>query len=282
MSDCQKYQDMFVDALYGELSSEEKPVLENHLKECVLCRQEYEEMTATMDTMSQRIRPEPEADFFVGYWDRLAKRMDKERLVHTSKDKWWESLFSRRTGHIPRWTYQAVASILLVVVGVFLGRMFFIPGQGTDQPATIAQAVSQPDSQINVSQRAFDYIQRSKVIVLAISNFDAENQDPYALDLPYQQQISKELVQEASWLKGELSGRRQRRLQELISDLEVILLQLANLESESDISVIELVQDGVKSRGILFKIHLADTDQFRNSSKAHSEADRALNKSKSF
>jgi hypothetical protein len=146
----------------------------------------------------------------------------------------------------------------------------------------MAQAVSQSDSQINVSQRAFDYIQRSKLIVLAISNFDSENQDPYALDLPYQQQISRELVQEASLLKEELSGRRHRRLQELVSDLEVILLQIANLEEESDISAIELVQDGVKSRGILFKIHLADTAEFRDNSKANSEADRALNKSKSF
>jgi hypothetical protein len=282
MIDCKKYKDMFVDALYGELSFEDKPFFEKHLKECALCRQEYEEMSVTMDTMSQRIRPEPGAEFFDGYWDRLAKRMDKERVVHTTKDKWWESLLSRKAGHTPRWAYQAVASILLVIVGIFLGRMFFTPSQGTDQPATMAQAVSQSDSQINVSQRAFDYIQRSKLIVVAISNFDSENQDPYVLDFPYQQQVSRELVQEASLLKEELSGRRHRRLQELVSDLEVILLQIANLEEESDISAIELVQDGVKSRGILFKIHLADTAQFRDSSKAQSEADRALNKSKSF
>jgi hypothetical protein len=232
--------------------------------------------------MSQRNRPEPEAEFFDGYWDRLAKRMDKEQVVRITKDKWWESLFSRKTGHVPRWAYQAVTSILLVIVGIFLGRMFFAPGQGTDQLATIAQAVSNPDLQINVSQRAFDYIQRSKLIVLAISNFDSQSQDPYTLDLPYQQQVSRELVQEASLLKEELSGRRHRRLQELVSDLEVILLQIANLEEESDISAIELVQDGVKSRGILFKIHLADTAKFRDNSKANSEADRALNKSKSF
>jgi hypothetical protein len=282
MSDCQKYQNMFVDALYGEQSSEEKPDFEKHLKECVLCRQEFENMTATMDTMSQRIRPEPEAEFFDGYWDRLTERMDKKQVVQVTKINWWESLFSRRPELLPRWAYQAVASILLVIVGIFLGRMFFTPGQGTDKPATMVQAVSQSDSQVNVSQRAFDYIQRSKLIVLAISNFDSENQDPYALDLPYQQQVSRELVQEASWLKEELSGRRQRRLQELISDLEVILLQIANLESESDISAIELVQDGVKNRGILFKIHLADTARFRDSPKAHSEANRVLNKSKSF
>jgi hypothetical protein len=147
------------------------------------------------------------------------------------------------------------------------------------QPIAMAKAEPGPDTQVNVSQRAFDYIQRSKLIVLAIANFDPENQDPYALNLPYQQQVSKELVQEASWLKEELTDRRQRRLQELVSDLEVILLQIANLEEESDMSAIELVQDGVKSRGILFKIHLA---QFDDGSEAHSENGRALNKSKSF
>ncbi len=282
MSECEKYKDMIVDALYGELSLEEKLVLEKHLKECALCRQEFEELTATMDTMSRRIRPEPEKEFFDGYWDRLAERMDKERAVHTAKDKWWDFLIPRRKGLFPRWIFQAVVSVLLVVVGIYLGRTVFTAGQRTDQKDMLAQTVSRSDSQINVSQRAYDYIQRSKLIVLAISNFDFEKQDPYALDLPYQQQISRELVQEAGWLKEELSGRRHHRLQELIADLEVILLQIANLESESDLSTIELVQDGVKSRGILFKIHLADTDQLRDSSRADIEADRALNKSKSF
>lgn len=279
MSDCERYQNMFVDALYEELSAENKPVLEKHLKKCDSCRHEYDEMAATMDKMSRRVRPEPDPEFFDGYWDRLAKRMDKERVLRSTGDKWWASIFSRRRQVFPRWAYQAVASVLLVVVGIFLGRMVFNPGQVVDQPATVVQAGTEPGPQINVSQRAIDYIQRSKLIVLAISNFDPENHDPYALDLPYQQHVSRDLVQEASWLKGELSGRRQRRLRELVSDLEVILLQIANLEAESDMSAIELVQDGVESRGILFKIHLA---QFKDGSEARPGADRARDKSKSF
>jgi hypothetical protein len=279
MSECKKYQNMFVDALYEELSKEDKPILEKHLKDCDLCRQEYEDMAAAMDAMSRRVRPEPDREFFDGYWDRLAERMDRERVVQTGRERWWKSVFSGQRRVFPRWAYQAVASILLVVVGIFLGRILFTPDQAVDQATTMAQAVSEPVSQINVSQRAFDYIQRSKLIVLAISNFDSENQDPYVLDLPYQQQVSRELVQEASWLKEELSGRRNRRLQELVSDLEVILLQIANLEEESDVSVIELIQDGVKNRGILFKIHLA---QYKDGLKTFSEADRAPNKSKSF
>lgn len=282
MSDCKKYKDMFVNTLYGELSSEEKRVLANHLKDCASCRDEFEELKTTLEMMSRRVRPEPGKEFFDGYWDRLAERMDREREAPTAQDKWWESLSSRIKGFSPRWAYQAVVSVLLVVVGIYLGRTVFTSGQGTNQSYTAAQGVSQPVSQIDALQRAFDYIQRSELVVLAISNFDAEKQDPYALDLPYQQQISKELVQEAGWLREELSGRHHRRLQELISDLEATLLQIANLDSGSDISAIELVQDGLKSRGILFKIHLAGTLQLKDLSRTPTETDRALNKPKRF
>ncbi len=67
-----------------------------------------------------------------------------------------------------------------------------------------------------------------------------------------------DLLQEAGWLKQELGEAHQRRLQELVVDLEAILLQIANLELEEDLAAVELVQTGVESRGIFLKIHLAD------------------------
>jgi len=47
----------------------------------------------------------------------------------------------------------------------------------------------------------------------------------------------------------------------LVSDLEVILLQIANLESEHNLSTIEMVQSGVDRRGILLKINLEEMRQ---------------------
>jgi len=111
---------------------------------------------------------------------------------------------------------------------------------------------------IELVQRTQNYIERSKTMLLAIVNFDQENDDPFTLGLPYQRQVSQELVQEAAWIKSGLADSRERRLQELVTDLEVILLQIANLEAESDLEAIELVKDGVENRGILLKINLAD------------------------
>ena len=45
-------------------------------------------------------------------------------------------------------------------------------------------------------------------------------------------------------------------LRALIDDLEVILLQIANLEAEHDVPAIELVRSGVDRRGILLKIQV--------------------------
>ena len=114
----------------------------------------------------------------------------------------------------------------------------------------------EPD--LEFAKRTQNYFDRSKLILLAIVNFDPETEDPYVLNLPVQQRVSRELVQEASYLKAKLADSGERRLQNLVVDLEVILLQIANLESENDLESIEFVKKGADSRGILLKIRLMD------------------------
>jgi hypothetical protein len=96
------------------------------------------------------------------------------------------------------------------------------------------------------------------MLLLGLVNFDSDSEDAYALNLPYQKQISQNLVNEASFLKEELDAPAHQQLRDLIEDLEIILLQIANLESEHDLSGIELVKSGVDRRGILLKINLEE------------------------
>ncbi len=261
MSKCKKSRDLFDEAYLNELNKEQKLFLETHLQDCAKCRSEFDETTSMLNLMSKKVRVEPEPAFWDGYWARLYDRMEKEEVLHpkieTKRKPFFPSL-----NLIPRWAFQAVTAVVLVVLGIFIGREVFPPyGAGTgskiqkDQP-TLIDSKGGPGPELILRTRNF--IERSKVILLAISNFDPETEDPFVLNLPYQQEVSKELVQQAGWIKKELAGLRQRRLRELITDLEVILLQVANLESEPDISAIELVKNGVKIRGVLFKIQLTD------------------------
>jgi hypothetical protein len=153
--------------------------------------------------------------------------------------------------------------VVLIVFGIFLARKFFSP----------AGIVLQPDQQIVQSgnqgqdlqfvQRTQDYLQKSKIVLLGLVNFDPETEDPYGLNLPYRKQLSRELADEAKIIRAGLENSRQRQLQELVSDLEVILLQIANLESEHDMTAIEFVKEGVESRGIMLKINLTEIRRTR-------------------
>lgn len=258
MSDCKKFQALFADALYGELPDDQKRHLEDHLRDCPGCRSEFAELSHTLKVMNKRIRPEPDPAFWDSYWNRLAARMQDENVLEAHPKKPHRSMFPQRF-FIPRWAFQAAAAVVLIVAGIYIGKVMFSPS-GSPETQFMASSQSSTPSLIpaGLADRTQNYIERSKLMFLAIVNFDPQTDDPFILNLPHQQQVSQELIQEASYLKNELSDSRQRRLQELITDLEVILLQIANLESESDLEAIDLVKSGVESRGIFLKINLTD------------------------
>jgi hypothetical protein len=151
------------------------------------------------------------------------------------------------------------AAVGLVTAGIFFGKWIWTQDSASR---------SAPDSTISVSpqaskrlalleERTQHCLQKSEVLLLALANFDPQTDDAMTLNLPYQRRISEALVKEASYLKSELSEPAERRLQDLISDLEVILLQIANLEDEYDLQDVEMLRSGVNKRGILFRIDLS-------------------------
>lgn len=258
MSDCKKCQSLFLEAFYEEINAEQKHFFKDHLLVCEKCKSKFEEMKSTLKFMDKRIRPEPGKAFWDSYEERLAQRMEKEEILQPERESWREK-YARTFTFAPKWVYQTAAALVLIVVGVFIGRMIFLPStpeiqQVSRQPGIVSP--QQPGTEL--IHRTRNYIERSKLILLALVNFDPASEDPYALDLPTQQQVSKELVQEASYLKRELAESDQERLENLIVDLERVLLQIANLESESDFEAIDLIKEGANNRGILMQINFMD------------------------
>ena len=260
MSNCKHCLKLMPEALFGQMSPEDNTFFFDHLNSCQKCRKEYEEMKNTQKIIIQRKRPQIDNSFWEGYWDRLKARMENENLLSKeeeifklkAKQSWW---------NLPRWAYQSAAAVLILTAGILIGKMVFSPTLKYEQTAQFMTQKENDPVDKELMQRAQNYIQQSKYILLAFDNFDTQKEDIYTLDLPYKQQQSRQLLNEAYWIKEKLSDSNQNRLDELIEDLEAILLQIANLESESDLSAVDLVRTGVDSRGILLKIHLAEYDQ---------------------
>jgi len=258
MKGCKKCRALLVEALYGELDPKENDFLEKHAASCPACAAEFEALTETLRTMDERVRPERDQGFWDGYWDRLSRRMEEERAIEAISPSPQKNL-GRTWGFLPRWAFQAVAALALIVAGIFFGRTIFSPRSVSveaSRPAVEAPPV-QPGEGDPVL-RARNYVDRSKLVLLALVNYDPTSDDPYALDLPLQKQISQQLVNQAGALKSDLKDPGQRRLRELVADLETILLQIANLEAKNDFEAVDIVKQGVESRGLLLKINLSE------------------------
>ena len=258
MNNCRKCRSLLIEALYDELNQEQKIWFTAHVQSCPKCAAQYQEMQATTELMSQRARTEPDSVFWNAYWDNLVDRMGMEEKSVSGIAKlmraFWQNIIFHRG-----WIYRAATAVALIAIGVLIGKLYF--GQPVSKYADTNQTIQIPATtvdQVSLQQRTDHYIERSKILLLGLINFDPDSEDAYALNLPYQKKISQQLANEANFLKTELNDPAQRQLRNLVEDLQIILLQIANLESDHELPGIELVKNGVERRGILLKINLEE------------------------
>jgi len=255
MSSCRAFRKRIPEALFGEMAGRRREKFERHRAECSPCAAEYAESLRALYLAGRRSRPDPGPAFWDGYWDRLQARRAEEARLEAEKPA--PAPVRPRTA-FPRWLTVPAAAAALLVAGIFLGRYAFKPGNrivpvpagGPSQVILAAQA--------DLGTRTSRYLDRSKRILLAIVNSGPEAIDPYGLDLPAQRAASRQLVAEAVALKSDLGLAKDRRLEKLVGNLEQILLQIANLESEDDLAAVSIIKAGAESTDILFEINLAE------------------------
>ena len=260
MSKCKDFQNRFVDALYSELDSESQKRFDAHLQSCADCSAEFEAFAAALKVMNQRELPQPKEAFWESYWNNLEpKLLSQTENKFVSSPKIIRGFFNRfASGFEGHWAYRISAAAAILIIGIFLGKFLFT-GSGLEQPSVpFTEAPGQFIQRAAVNERTQQYFEKSKVLILGLVNMEPELIQQNEFDFSRYQQVSQTLVQEAAVLKNELDNPNQQRLRKLVTDLEVILLQIANLEKENDLAAIEMVKDGVDRRGVLLKINLEE------------------------
>lgn len=248
MSDCSKTKDLMIEALYGELDAAEKERFELHLRSCPACASERAALAATLRLMDKRERPDPGPEFWDGYWDRLSRRM----LWESTEGERGPSLVERLVrplARLPRWSLQAAGAAALLLVGILVGSRLIPPSGGGPG----SSALTAPSAAV---VNAESFVERSKVLLLGLVNHDPATEDIYALDLDNKKAMSRGLAAEVPALRSALNAGGEKRLRALVADLEIILMQIANLEAGQDLEGVELVKQGVERKGIFLKIDL--------------------------
>jgi len=253
MSDRHVSKDRMAEALYGELGPGEQESFDRHLRDCPACASEYAALEATLRVMDKRERPDPGPAFWEGYWDRLSKRMLWES-IEEGRSPSLAARFLRPFSRLPRWSLQAAAAAALLFLGILVGSRLIPRPEGARAVAAGPSALSSAPSPAAV--QAGSFIERSKVLLLGLVNYDPATQDRYAFDIDGKKAVSRTLAAEAPALRGALNEPGERRLRQLVADLEVILMQIANLEAGQDLEGVDLIKQGVDRKGIFLKIDL--------------------------
>ena len=241
MNACTDHQQLIALVASGAAEEGDRLRLEAHMDTCDACRTEWEGLTSLLSRTQHR--EDPGDAFWASYEARLMDRMSAEEEAARPALR-----LAIPRNRVPAGAWQMAAAIALVAIGVFLGRSSLF--DTTDAPA-----VSAPSTElVELDERAWTYLDRSRTLLLGVANFNTGEDDPADLQLARRQSIAAELVREAPELQQALSASDRQRLSALIADLELILLQLAHLDEEIDLPQLEMVQQGVNQKAILFKI----------------------------
>jgi len=260
---CRQCEDLFVEALYGELEPESRRLFDAHLESCSGCASTYARLQSTLEVMDRRDQPDPGHAYWSGFWNRLSARMEREEKGRRRRG-WLGWLFPSMPDTAVRWAYRGAVAAVLIVFGAVAGRVL-IPGMGTgpgggaggeSRVAVIETGGGDAVVQTAAEACARQYIEDSQVLLLALVKFDPGTEAEYFSDWSAEKRRSRELVSQAASLKSSLNDPGQRRLRELVTELELIMMQIANIESAADVESVELIRSSVNDRDVMLKINL--------------------------
>lgn len=232
-----------IEAYYGELDIDRRQAFENHLHSCPACAAEHKEVSSTLDSMSAYTRPEPDGTFWQSFDERLMERINREEVTPVRP--------AIRRSRAFRYMRTLSAAAALFIAGLLLGQIW--AGRQHSAPEHAA-LTPQPSGEITAGQAAREYLNQAEIVLLGMINCDIETEYTYRPNFTRQKQISRDLVNESAELKVRLAETNRYQLLDLVEDLEVILLQIAALETDYSIEDIELIQNSAERRAILFKL----------------------------
>jgi hypothetical protein len=270
--------------LYGylteELPADERRATEHHLKSCVACAKELQSIREAMDLVTRNSR-KPSEQRSELYWQQFADKVDRRiRMASAQADS--QSFVGRLLDLLAdnrkpiSFGFASAVSLMVLAFGVW---SLWIKAPNPDRAASDAavQKMNGLSSHVDrtaMEVRAENYLEQSKVLLIGIMNTETKSLIQSKPLLDRQQEMSRVLVRESQEISSGLTDPSQQRLRELVSDLGLILIQLANIESKHGVEGVEIVKGGVERNGILFKINLEEIQRASQPARNNKELEK--------
>lgn len=241
---CKTCQNQLSDYADQSLSPDKTQAIDEHLRSCETCAALLHEMQIVVQNAGDLERRQPPEHL----WTSIAAELDAPRNG-VFKKRFFEIIESVKGALTsPGFAVKGAAAFALLLLGVFIGRTFF---PSSDSETQFAE--NSADFEL-LNQRAQQYLEKSKLVLTSVAHTEFETDEPVEIDL--EKRISAQLLQESAYLQEHLPQRKNERLRRLMTQLDMILSEIAELQDQEDFESIELIRDGIESTDLILQINL--------------------------
>ncbi len=265
MNQCKKIQLNIDGYLAGELSDQERDNFDRHIDNCSKCKKILADDQSLLRTVADMKAPDPGSVFWSEYSEKTVQRLPREteRRFPLSQKQIWTAIKAALEPFSRRKLAQAMALIVIFATGIVIGKFFLQSPREIESNQKQAGLFTRSQAELDLKRarlltETHRFFDRSRVILLTMDNIDFDQGDSGLIDFNTHQQRARDLIREAARLKSALKPYKHRYLKELIGELEIILLQIANINTISDQDTIDLIRGKSHMNHLLYKIRIND------------------------
>jgi hypothetical protein len=253
---------------YAALPAADRESLDRHLAACPACASDWEALRLALDAADpETVFPmEAEVD-----WDRQARDTVARARIAAA---------AAREGDVPlpdavrrpyvtlapaaaRWAALAAAAVVAVLlVTGWPGRRAPGPGDVSQGPGDQPTAESVRESAALIETRlarrgATRYLTDSRVLLLNLVQAPARcRKADGEFDITFEKEKSRELLRRKNLHEGNLDTLRDRRLSDLVGQMESLLIQVTSLGDCASARQLHELREEIERRQILLRIDL--------------------------
>jgi hypothetical protein len=212
---------------------------EEHLASCDLCRKEFDSLRRVLAMVDELPVPERDAAYGEQVWSRLRWKLGSRRRMQT-----WQSL---------------VAAAAVLAIAFFAGVLWHARNSAVGpatRTGTVAGAVNASSAQQGEDRILFvvvtDHLDSSERMLTELANADPKR----GLDITGEQKRVEELLASNRIYRQTALQRGDERLVAVLSDLEPVLIEIANSDPKLSPGEVASLQKRIDSKGLLFKVRV--------------------------
>lgn len=234
-----------VDYFFNELSQNERRQLEHHLAGCPACQEHLEALAETSRLLKKYRREQPEQKLLRNYQRQLKTEFSKGERFSLQIGKIFEKFIRR-----PSIAIRLAEAVIFVLIGIFIGKTLIW------QPVSIVESdeLISLNSQPSLEQLILkNYLRETEMIFLDVANLDPVEDRELIFNL-VQSAKYKYLLQKTLLLRSQAKELEDHQLSDVLSQIELILLELNNMEKSAYQETLFLIKQQLKDTHLLIEM----------------------------